>query len=132
MTRLFFARAATVFALASAPYALPAKAAITDYEFQLVETELKEGPAEVAVRLIDKRTGQPVPDAIIFAARADMQPDGMETMISSIEAVPSSVPGIYRFRVELSMEGNWRLSLAAKIQGETGALQGRLVLRARP
>jgi len=56
----------------------------------------------------------------------------METMTSSIEAVPSSVPGIYRFRVELSMGGNWRLSLAAKVQGETGTLQGRLVLRARP
>lgn len=132
MTRLFLARAATVLALASAPYAPPAQAAITDYEFQLVETELKEGPAEVAVRLIDKRTGQPVPGAIIFAARADMQPDGMETMTSSIEAVPSSTPGIYRFRVELSMEGNWRLSLAAKVQGETETLQGRLVLRARP
>lgn len=132
MTRLFLVRAATVLALASAPYALPAEAAITDYEFQLVETELKEGPAEVAVRLVDKRTGQPVPGAIIFAARADMQPDGMETMTSSIKAVPSSVPGLYRFRVELSMEGNWRLSLAAKIQGETGTLQGRLVLRARP
>lgn len=132
MTRLSLACAATVLALASAPYALPAQAAIADYEFQLVETELKEGPAEVAVRLIDKRTGQAVPGAIIFAARADMQPDGMETMTSSIEAVPSSVPGIYRFRVELSMEGNWRLSLAAKVQGETGTLQGRLVLRARP
>ncbi len=132
MTRLSLACAATVLALASALYALPAQAAIADYEFQLVETELKEGPAEVAVRLIDKRTGQAVPGAIIFAARAYMQPDGMETMTSSIEAVPSSVPGIYRFRVELSMEGNWRLSLAAKVQGETGTLQGRLVLRARP
>jgi hypothetical protein len=132
MTRLFLARAATVLALASAPYALPAQAAITDYEFQLVETELKEGPANIAVRLIDKRTGQPVPGAVIFGMRADMQPDGMETMTSGVEAVPSSTPGVYRFRVQLTMEGNWRLSLAAKIQGETGTLQGRLVLRARP
>jgi hypothetical protein len=132
MTRLSLARAATVLALAGAPYALPAQAAITDYEFQLVETELKEGPADIAVRLIDKRTGQPVPGAIIFATRADMQPDGMETMTSGVEAVASSVPGIYRFRVQLTMEGNWRLSLAAKIQGEAGTLQGRLVLRARP
>lgn len=132
MTRLFLARAAAVLALAGAAYALPARAAITDYEFQLVETELKEGPADIAVRLIDKRTGQAVPGAVIFAMRADMQPDGMEAMTSGVEAVPSSMPGIYRFRVELTMEGNWRLSLAAKIQGETGTLQGRLVLRARP
>lgn len=132
MTRLFLACGTVLFALAGATYTLPVRAAITDYEFQLVEADMKPGPADIAVRLIDKRTGQPVPGAVIFAMRADMQPDGMETMTSGIEAVPSATPGIYRFRVEFSMEGNWRLSLAAKVQGEAGTLQGSLVLRARP
>lgn len=132
MTRLFLACFTVLFALASAIFTLPARAAVTDYEFQLVETDLKTGPADIAVRLIDKRTSQPVAGAIIFATRADMEPDGMETMTSGVEAVPSSTAGIYRFRVDLTMEGNWRLSLAARIQGEDGTLQGRLVLRARP
>ena len=132
MTRLFLACGTVLFALAGATYTLPVRAAITDYEFQLVEADMKPGPADIAVRLIDKRTGQPVPGAVIFAMRADMQPDCMETMTSGIEAVTSATPGIYRFRVEFTMEGNWRLSLAAKVQGEAGTLQGSLVLRARP
>jgi hypothetical protein len=30
------------------------------------------------------------------------------------------------------MEGRWQLSVAAKLQGETGTLQGRLILKALP
>lgn len=52
-----------------------------DYQFQLVQTEVKVGDgAIVAVRLIDKKSGKAVPDAVIFAKRIDMAPDGMEMM----------------------------------------------------
>ena len=110
-----------------------ALADIKDYEFQLVQTDVKQGNgAIVAVRLVDKRSGKMVPDAVIFATRIDMAPDDMPTMTSRIEALPSTEPGIYRFRANLTMEGGWRLSLAAKIQGETGTLESKLVLKAVP
>ena len=60
-------------------------AAATDYEFQLVETQIKQGDAVVAVRLVDKRSGKTVPDAVIFTTRMDMAPDGMEMMATTVE-----------------------------------------------
>lgn len=117
--------------LAATP--LPALADIKDYEFLLAEREFKEGSdVVVAVHLVDRRSGALVPDAVIFASRLDMQPDGMATMTSGLAAMPSTEPGKYRFKADLSMEGGWRLSLAAKLQGEEGTLEGRLVLRAIP
>jgi hypothetical protein len=79
---------------------------------------------------VNKKTGAPVPNAVIVAKRIDMAPDGMEMMASKIEAVPADKPGHYRFRTDLTMEGGWRLSLGAKVQGETGTLENRLVLKA--
>ena len=113
--------------------ATPAWAAITDYQFQLDQTEIKKGDsAEIAVRLTDKRTGKAVPGAVIFAERIDMAPDGMEGMSSSIAAIPSTEPGVYRFKINLTMAGGWRLSLGAKVQGETGTLENRLTFKAVP
>ncbi|KAF0227408.1 MAG: hypothetical protein FD175_2751 [Beijerinckiaceae bacterium] len=107
------------------------KADPKDYEFRLVESAIKQGDgAVITVRLIDKRSGKPVPDAVIFATRIDMAPDGMEMMTSKIEALPSTEPGTYRFKANLSMEGGWRLSLGAKVQGETGTIENKLVLKA--
>ena len=110
-----------------------ARADIADYEFRILQANLKQGDgAMVSVRLVDKRTGKAVPDAVIFAMRIDMAPDGMPTMTAPVEALPSTEPGIYRFKTNLMMEGGWQLSLGAKIQGETGTLQNKLVLRAVP
>jgi len=111
---------------------LPAIADIKDYEFQLTQKELKQGGGIVTVRLIDKRTGKAVPDAVIFASRIDMEPEGMATMASKLEPVPSPEPGSYSFRTNLTMEGGWRLSLAAKVQGEEGTVESRLILKATP
>ena len=110
-----------------------ARADIADYEFRLVQANLKQGDgAMISVRLVDKRTGKAVPDAVIFAMRIDMAPDGMPTMTAPIEALPSTEPGIYRFKTNLTMEGGGQLSLGAKIQGETGTLENKLILRAVP
>src|SRR5271163_2132331 len=98
---------------------LPALADMKDYEFQLVQSEMKKGEgAIVAVRLVNRKTGKPVPDAVIFAKRIDMAPDGMETMQESLEPLPATEPGVYRFKTDLSMAGRWQLSLGAKVQGE--------------
>jgi len=114
-------------------FASPVRANIQDYEFQLVQSEVKTGDGGiVAVRLIDTKTGKPVPDAVIFAKRIDMAPDSMPTMKAPIELLPSIEPGVYRFKVNLSMAGSWQLSLGAKVQGETGTVESKLVLKAAP
>ncbi|HEY9215887.1 MAG: heavy metal RND transporter [Xanthobacter sp. 17-67-6] len=110
-----------------------ARADITDYEFRLVQTDVKQGNgAIVTVRLVDKRSGKAVPDAVIFATRIDMAPDGMPTMAAPIEALPSTEQGVYRFKTNLMMAGGWQLSLGAKVQGETGTIENKLVLKAVP
>lgn len=110
-----------------------AKAAPEDFEFQLVDSELKQGDAAVlAVRLVDKRSGGLVENAVIFATRMDMAPDAMEAMTTPIELMPSSEPGVYRFTTNLTMAGGWRFSIAAKVQGEEGTVESRLILKAVP
>ncbi len=105
---------------------------LKDHAFELVQGEVKQGEAMLAVRLVDRRSGKLVSDAVIFARRIDMAPDGMPTMTALIEPIPSPEPGIYRFKTNLMMEGGWQLSLAAKVQGETGTVHNRLVLKAVP
>ena len=104
-----------------------ARADIKDYEFQLVDQAIKAGPDKIiTVRLINKASGKPVPDAVIFATRLDMAPDGMQEM-----AMPGTEPGTYRFKATLSMAGRWQLSLGAKVQGETGTVENKIVLTAQ-
>ena len=122
--------AAALLALGSSFTLSLARADIKDYEFQLVNATPKTGEAVVAVQLINKTTGKYVPDAVIIATRIDMAPDGMETMTARIEATPSSEPGVYLFKTSLAMAGGWRLSLAAKVQGETGTVESKLILKA--
>jgi hypothetical protein len=105
-------------------------AELKDHAFELIRDEVKQGEATVDVRLVDKRSGRPVPDAVIFAQRIDMAPDGMPTMTAAIKLMPSPEPGTYRFKTNLTMAGGWQLSLAAKVQGQTGTVQNRLVLKA--
>jgi hypothetical protein len=109
-----------------------AYAEIRDYEFRLVKPETNKGDTEVAVRLVNKKSGKPVPDAVIFAKRIDMAPEGMATMASPLEQLPSTEPGVYRFKTNLSMEGKWQLSLGAKVQGENGSIESKLVVKAVP
>ncbi|MBA3516816.1 MAG: FixH family protein [Rhizobiales bacterium] len=124
---------AALIGLALLSAATSARADISDYEFQLVEQEIAKGKgAIVTVKLLHNPTGKAVADAVLFEQRIDMEPDGMATMTSPLELLQGSEPGIYRFQTDLPMAGGWRLSLAAKIQGETGTLESRLVLKAVP
>jgi hypothetical protein len=113
--------------------AAPALADVKDFEFQLVQNEVKQGDgAVVTVKLVNKRTKEAVPNAVIFAKRIDMAPDGMASMASPLTEMPSDKPGEYRFKTNLSMQGRWQLSLGAKVQGETGSVQSKLILKAVP
>jgi hypothetical protein len=129
-----FARAfqAALIGVAMTGSATLARADIKDYEFQLIDQTVKKGDAIIGVRLIHKPDGKPVPDAVIFATRLDMSPDGMQEMTTKIAPMPSTERGVYKFRATVSMAGGWQLSLGAKVQGETGTVESKLVIKATP
>src|SRR5262245_49154127 len=92
--------------LAIANLLQPAFADVKDYEFQLVQPTVRVGPeAVISVRLVNRKTGKPVPDAVIFSTRLDMAPDAMAEMISKTTPVPGGEPGVYRFKANVSMAG---------------------------
>jgi len=134
MKRYIYARAfqAALIGVAAIGSAGIARADIKDYEFQLVDQTVKKGDAIISVRLVHKPDGKPVPNAVIFATRLDMAPDGMQEMATKIASMPSTEPGVYKFKATLSMAGGWQLSLGAKVQGETGTVENKLVLKATP
>ena len=104
---------------------------VKNYEFKLVDQAIKAGPDKtITVKLMDKTTGKPVPDAVIFATRLDMAPDGMQEMATKVTAMPGTEPGTYRFKATFGMAGRWQLSLGAKVQGETGTVESKLVIQA--
>lgn len=106
-----------------------ARADINDYEFRLFDGKVRIGDdVIVAVRVVDKRTGKPTPEAVIYARRIDMAPDGMREMTAPLEPLAATEPGLHRFRTSLTMAGGWQLSLGAKVQGELGTVVGRLLL----
>ena len=107
------------------------RAASAHYAFALVEREVKQGyGTTILVRLVDEHTGKVVPDATLFISRIDMSPDGMGQMTAPLELQADTLPGYYRFETDLSMEGAWALTLAAKIPGLPDPVQRRLVLQA--
>ncbi len=104
-----------------------------DYRFELVSTDHKVGTgAVIDLVLTDLRNGQPVADAVIYATRMDMAPDGMASMTAPVTAMPTEAPGYYRFVTDLTMAGGWRFTVAAKIQGETETVRAEIELRAAP
>jgi hypothetical protein len=117
---------AVVMSLAS-----PVFGGASDYVFEPVKAEVKKGDdVVVSVRLKHKATGKPVTDAVIVQTRIDMGPDGMGEMASPLTPVPSNEPGVYSFKTDLSMQGRWLLSIAAKVQGEPETVVGKITFRA--
>jgi hypothetical protein len=109
-----------------------ALADIKDYKFELVDQTVQAGADKViTVRLVNTKTGKPVPGAVIFATRLDMTPDGMQEMATKIAPVPGAEPGTYKFKATFGMAGRWQLSLGAKVQGETGTVENKLVITAQ-
>jgi hypothetical protein len=134
MTTLKFPRAfpAALIAASIAGASTAALADIKDYKFELVDQSVQAGPDKViTVRLMNTKTGKAVPDAVIFATRLDMAPDGMQEMATKISPVPGGEPGTYKFKANVSMAGRWQLSLGAKVQGETGTVENKLVITAQ-
>ena len=102
-----------------------------DFTFEPVKAELKKGDdVTVAVRLVNKKTGKAVPDAVIIRTRMDMAPEGMGEMTSPVKPLPSTEPGVYAFKTNLVMAGRWQFTVAAKVQGEPDTVTGVVIVRA--
>src|SRR6516162_11155487 len=105
-------------------------AAASDYVFEPVNAQVKKGDdVIVSVRLKHKPTGKPVTDAVIVQTRMDMSPDAMAEMASPITQVSGAEPGVYSFKTDLSMQGRWLLSIAAKVQGEPETVLGKITFQ---
>lgn len=103
-----------------------------DYEFQPVAADVKTAAgSEIAIRLIHKPTGKPVEGAVLFRTRLDMSPENMGEMIAKHQAMPSSEPGVYRFKADLTMAGGWALKLQAKLPGESESVEATVVFKAK-
>ena len=129
MTRKFILAGAALAVAASLTGT--ALAGANDYAFEPVSADVNRGEVTVAVRLVHKPTGNPVPDAVITQSRIDMAPDGMATMASPIAPAPSPSPGIYAFKTDLTMAGRWLLSVSARVQGEPEPVIGKVIFTAK-
>jgi hypothetical protein len=106
-------------------------AGASDYTFEPVKAEVKKGNGvTIAVRLVNKPTGRPVSDAVIFSPRIDMSPEGMETMTAPATPVAGTEPGTYGFKTDLVMAGGWLLTVSAKVQGEPETVTGKIIFKA--
>jgi len=93
----------------------------------------KKGDAIISVRLVHKPDGKPVPNAVIFANTSGYgRPTVCRRWRPRLRLCPARSPVFYKFKATLSMAGGWQLSLGAKVQGETGTVENRLVLKATP
>lgn len=118
------ALAATLSLAASA-----AMAGAGDYAFEPVTPQMKKGEdVTLAVRLTNKQTGKPIPDAVIFKSRLDMAPDGMAEMESAVAPLPSREPGVYAFKTDLPMAGHYQMTLSVKVQGEPETVTGKVIV----
>jgi len=125
-------RALALIASLAAAAAAPAGAAPGDYSFEPVTVDVRNGPgSELAVRIVHKPTGRPVEGAVLFRTRLDMSPDSMVEMTAKHVAEPSTEPGVYRFRADLTMEGGWALKLMAKVPGEHETVRATVIFRAK-
>lgn len=123
---------ATLVGLVIAATSSTAFAAATDFAFEPVKVEVKHGMgSELAVKLIDKRTGKPVEGAVLFRTRLDMSPDSMGEMTAKHAAVPTTEPGVYRFKADFTMAGGWAFKIMAKVPGETETVQATVVFKAK-
>jgi YtkA-like len=117
----------------AAVLATSARAGAADYAFEPVEADIRKGDGvTISVRLVNKVSNKPVADAVIIATRIDMAPDGMAAMDAPLTPMPSHEPGVYAFKTDLVMAGRWRLSVAAKVQGEPETVKGEIIYTASP
>ena len=118
--------------LAIITFAPAALAGAKDYEFLPIAVDVKNGTgSEIAIRLVHKLSGKPVVGAVLFRTRLDMSPDSMGEMTAKHAAMPSSEPGVYRFKADFTMAGGWAFKIMAKVPGEAATVQGSVIFQAK-
>lgn len=124
--------AAVLLGLAVAATVSPACAGAADYGFEPIRAEVKlSAGSELAVRLVHRPTGKAIAGAVLFRTRLDMAPDKMPDMTAKHEAVPSTEPGVYRFKADLTMAGSWAFRVMAKVPGEAETLEATVIFKAK-
>lgn len=124
--------AATLLGLVMVGAAAEVRAGAKDYSFEPVKAEVKNGTgSELAVRIVHKPTGKPVQGVVLVTTRLDMSPDSMGEMQAKHGALPSTEPGVYKFKADLTMAGGWAFKLTAKVPGETENVEGTVVFKAK-
>jgi hypothetical protein len=127
MTKQLCAAAIAALGIVAAPlvYAAP-----QDYRFELSGQPMAAaGKSIVQLRLVHVPDKKPVTGAVVFEVKADMGPDGMPTMAAPAKALPETTPGVYRVEVQPDMAGNYAITVAAKVQGETETVRGSVTAR---
>lgn len=96
-----------------------------DYTFVPVSGHVQPSTtAPIAVRLVHTPTKKAVADAIIIQARLEMPMPGYPPMVGKVLPKGADGTGVYSFVADLSMQGQWTLTLAAKVNGESGTITG--------
>lgn len=109
-----------------------ALAAATDYEFQPVKVDVKNGAgSQLAVRLVHKPSGKAVVGAVLFRTRLDMSPDSMGEMTAKHMPMPTAEQGVYSFTADFTMAGGWAFKLQAKVPGEAETVTGTVIFQAK-
>ena len=125
-------RLAMLAALTTLAAPISAFAAATDYTFEPVKSDVKNGAGStLAVRLVHKPTGKPVEGAVLFRTRLDMSPGGMGEMLAKHTAMSATEPGVYAFKADFTMAGGWAFKLQAKVPGEAETVDGTVIFQAK-
>ena len=119
----------------SAAVSLSAFAAAPDYRFEATQSQVEAGrQASIAVRLIHTPSGKAVSGADLSAPQPQfvmvMSPLG--PMSSWASAVKEQAPGSYVVQADLSMGGDWLLTLQANVPGEKEPIRGTVPIKVVP
>ena len=96
-----------------------AAASPADIRFQPVEASVQRGVGvTVKVRILDASQNLPVPDVEIRDPHVDRSPEGVPNAVLPAFFAPSLDYGVYSFRADFPVTGNWALVFTAKIPGQ--------------
>ena len=125
--RLVIAQAVSAMCLTLTATAL---AGIDDYRFEPVKAEIKaSNVATLLVRLIHTPSGTAVAGAQVIETRLIMHHHGAADMASFIAPLPSPEPTVLAFTAPMMMEGDWSLTISAKVPEQSGLVTGTVVFR---
>jgi hypothetical protein len=107
-----------------------ALAAPADYRFDALSAPVERGVGvTVQVQAVNVRTGQLVPGIEFRDPRIDRSPDGISGATFPAFFVPGMEYGIYKFRTDFPVAGQWSLTFQARISGEPSPLNASVVFK---